>query len=159
MISDEWKSVQADSNARKGATTVLAHECSHAEIGSQASLSRWCPMGVRVQVSLVALIYFHSSVGSERLPYKQGVIGSNPIGSTNLPPQWCNGSTRDCDSLSSGSNLGWRTKIKNSIKIVIVYPLFYDKVFALARRSPSIKSIMSRRTWDVGERDPCSVTG
>ena len=61
--------------------------CSHAEIGSQASLSRWCPMGVRVQVSLVALIYFHSSVGSERLPYKQGVIGSNPIGSTNLPPQ------------------------------------------------------------------------
>ena len=50
-------------------------------------------------------------------------------------------------------------KSKNSIKIVIVYPLFYDKVFALARRSPSIKSIMSRRTWDVGERDPCSVTG
>ena len=116
----------------KGRNEDLAHECSHAEIGSQASLSRWCPMGVRVQVSLVALIYFHSSVGSERLPYKQGVIGSNPIGSTNLPPQWCNGSTRDCDSLSSGSNLGWRTKIKkNSIKIVIVYPLFYDKVFLL----------------------------
>ena len=93
----------------KGRNEDLAHVCSHAEIGSQASLSRWCPMGVRVQVSLVALIYFHSSVGSERLPYKQGVIGSNPIGSTNLPPQWCNGSTRDCDSLSSGSNLGWRT--------------------------------------------------
>lgn len=56
--------------------------CSHAEIGSQASLSRWCPMGVRVQVSLVALIYFHSSVGSEHVLYTHGVIGSNPIGST-----------------------------------------------------------------------------
>lgn len=47
-----------------------------------------------------------------------------------IPPQWCNGSTRDCDSLSSSSNLGWRTKIKKKqYKIVIVYPLFYEKVF------------------------------
>ena len=115
-------------------------------------------MGVRVQVSLVALNYtlvaqlvqsaWFTPKGSE-VRTLSGV----------LPPQWCNGSTRDCDSLSSSSSLGWRTTLKNSIKIVIVYPLFYDKVFALARRTPSIKSIMSRRTWDVGGRDPCSVTG
>ena len=98
--------------------------CSHAEIGSQASLSRWCPMGVRVQVSLVALNYtlvaqlvqsaWFTPKGSE-VRTLSGV----------LPPQWCNGSTRDCDSLSSSSILGWRTK------------LFYDFV-VLARRVPSI---------------------
>ena len=57
--------------------------CSHAEIGSQASLSRWCPMGVRVQVSLVALNYTLVAQLGERLFYTQGVRGSNPLGSTN----------------------------------------------------------------------------
>ena len=32
-----------------------------------------------------AKLYSRSSVGSERLPYKQGVIGSNPIESTKYP--------------------------------------------------------------------------
>lgn len=59
--------------------------CSHAEIGSQASLSRWCPMGVRVQVSLVALNYTLVAQLGERLFYTQGVRGSNPLGSTTYP--------------------------------------------------------------------------
>ena len=72
-----------------------------------------------------------SSAGSERLPYKQRVGGSNPSATTFFAV-WCNGSTRDSGSLSLGSSPGTATQAAIELNRLQLFcysiVLYYNKL-------------------------------
>ena len=84
----KWMWYKRDTvNCSKTCFASLEFLCRHRLIGLDISLSRRrFPVRVRVSIQTIQIL---SSVGLERLPYKQEVAGSIPAESTNLSQYCC----------------------------------------------------------------------